>query len=331
MPQSSYSRRRFVSTGSRAGLLALSLPTWLASCSSNEADRQAAMEQDAGEGNEAETARTFDSPYTRELGLQLYTLRDALAEDPQATLQAVANAGYAHVELMDTSQIATLKPICDDLGLAVHSSFYNWTTVTGNQALLGEAAPTFSFEELVDDAAEAGLSHLIFGYMLPQERSTLDDYRRRAEDINRAAERIQAACMQRAYHHHSFEFKPLEAQGTSGWDILVKELDPAGTPFEIDVFWAALGDHDPVELIEQMKDRTRLVHLKDLRAATKLPHYDEATAPHEAFEEVGDGSLDFAAILEVAQAAGVKHAMVEQDWSPAPLKSIDQSARYLKA
>ena len=315
-------RRRFLQHSAMYGAAALTLGPFWACSSKNENAEMTSEDAPAIPGLK----------YRTDPGLQLYTLRAPLAENPRATLEAVKKAGYVHVELMDTGQIQTLKPICDDLGLEVRSSFYNWLAVTGNGAMVAsmmpEMAPSQSFEQMVEEAAKAGLSHMVFGYMLPQERSTLDDYKLRAEQINKAAELVKAAGMQQVYHHHSFEFAPLDENGTRGWDILVEQLDPNLTPFEIDVFWAAIGGEDPAALISKLKDRTRLLHLKDLKQGVDT-NYNEQTVDPEAFQELGDGRLDFNAILAAAEEAQVAFCMVEQDQSPDPLASIAQSSVYL--
>lgn len=271
-----------------------------------------------------------------DLGLQLYTVRDLLTADPKATLRAIRDAGYQHVELMDVEQLPTLGPICDDLGLAIRSSFYHWTLLTGNQALLDGPGPTLSFEATVDLAAAAGLTELVFGYMLPPERATADDYKLRVEQLNRAGERIRAAGMNQLYHHHSFEFRPLSSgvvrhhsevvarppDGAScGWDILVHGLEPALTQFEVDVFWAQVGGRDPVDLIERLHGRVRVLHLKDVTAGTAV-EYDEGQVLAKAFQPVGEGTLDFGAILAAARDAGVAYCIVEQDQSADPLVDL---------
>ncbi len=259
-----------------------------------------------------------------DLGLQLYTVRDLLAADPVGTLAAVKDAGYQHVELMDVEQLPRLGPICADLGLGVRGSFYHWTLLTGNQARLETPAPTLSFEATVDLAAAHGLTDLVFGYMLPADRGTAEDYRRRAEQLNRAGERIRAAGMRQLYHHHSFEFGPLDAAGLRGWDLLRDRLDPGLTDFEIDVCWAKLGGEDPAALIERLVGRVRVLHLKDVKAGTPV-EYDEHAVLPEAFRPVGEGSLDFGAILGAARAAGVAYCIVEQDHSFEPLADLRRS------
>ena len=264
------------------------------------------------------------------LGLQLYTVREDLAADPLATLTAIRDAGYAHVEFMDVEQVAALRPMCDDLGLAVRGGFYNWGLVTGNTeriaATMPEMAPRRGLAQTLDLAAAHGLTHVIFGYMLPFERETVADYQRLCEGLNRAGEAARARGLRHAYHHHSFEFAPLGAAGERGWDVLMRALDPTLTVFEIDVFWLRLGGQDPVALLREQAARTRLLHLKDV-APDAAVEFDEGAVPAEAFRDVGDGVLDFGALLEAAGA--LDYVAVERDLGPGRLTGAARSARRL--
>ena len=98
---------------------------------------------------------------------------------------------------------------------------------------------------------------------------------------------------------------------------------------ELDVFWVSVGGNDPVEMLKQNADRVPLVHLKD-KAKGAPVLYEEAKVTPQTFKEVGSGSLDFAAILKAAAAAGAKHYFVEQDQTSGdPLDSLRQSYQHL--
>ena len=266
------------------------------------------------------------------LGLQLYTLRDRLAgADARAVLAAVAEAGYTHLEPMSVAQLVALAPLAADLGLGVTSCHYAWTAVTGAHELLRgldpAAVPTRSFAEMVDLAAGAGVRYLVFPYLLPPERAAPDDYRRLADQLNRAAERVAAAGLQHVYHHHSFEFAPLDAAGTTAWDILTERLDQLLTRLELDVFWAAVAGLDPAAFIASQAHWLELLHLKDAPAG-HVTTFDEHAVPHEQYLAVGQGSLDFASLVRAARGAGVATWIVEQDYSLDPLRDVALSASH---
>ena len=269
------------------------------------------------------------------LGLQLYTLRELLPADPAGVLWAVRAAGFDDVEAASTDGIAELRARCDAAGLGLRDAFYGGTAVTGNHELLAAAfgpaaVPRQTFPEMVDAAAAAGCEAMVFGYLLPGERATADDYRRRADEINAAAERVRAAGMRHRYHHHSFEFLPLPGPGgLRGWDILTERLDPELTAWEVDVFWARLGGLDPVAFLGELGARVGAIHLKDF-PADAAPQYDEHAVAPADFLPVGAGALDVDGVLAAAERWGVERLVVEQDASPAPLDDVARSAGHLR-
>ena len=269
------------------------------------------------------------SAYMDTIGLQLWTVRNQLEEDPQATLKAVADAGYKQVELMNTEQHEQLGAMAKDLGLAINSAFMNFSLITGRWDLKGEEPPAnYGPENLLEEVGKMGLSHLVFGYMLPGERSNLDDYKAISDKLNVFGEQCNAAGIKLCYHNHSFEFTPMD--GSTGFDILRERVDPDKMQFELDVFWASIGGVEPVGLMKAMQGRLGLIHLKDKLKDTPTI-YDEGKVPKEAFKELGNGIVDIKGVLAEAETQKVDFCMVEQDASPDPVNSIGESMTYLNS
>jgi sugar phosphate isomerase/epimerase len=256
------------------------------------------------------------------IGLQLYTLRNQMAQSKPKTLAAVAQAGYKQVELMDVSDTKELLPICKDLNLQVSSSFLDWQVIANPS---GEGLPTV--ESIIDQAVAANLKHLVFGYIGKGYRETVDQYKQHAAKANEVGEQAKAAGLKLCYHNHSFEFKPL-ADDQCGFDVLIKEFDPQLVSFELDVFWVAIGGWDPLETLRRLNGRITQVHLKDLLKDSPV-NYDESTIPHEAYKELGNGVIDLAEVLKISAEIGVEQCHVEQDQSPDPIASIGQSISHL--
>jgi sugar phosphate isomerase/epimerase len=226
------------------------------------------------------------NPYSDSIGLQLWTVRDQLAADNRKTLKAIADAGYKQVELMDTTQAKDLLPICKELGLNVTSAFMNWAAICNPDAGQGP-----SLDEIIEQSKSADLKHLVFGYIAKGFREKADQYKQHAENANKFGDRCKKAGMKLCYHNHAFEFEKLaDADGKCGYDILIKELDKELCPFELDVFWIAIGGWEPIATLKQLKGRVSQVHLKDLKAGTPTI-YDEGKVPVDAFEELGDGMI----------------------------------------
>lgn len=129
-----------------------------------------------------------DSKYKDTIGLQLWTVRNQMEKDKKKTLKAIADAGYKQIELGDTSNAAELLPICKDLNLDVTSSFINWKAIcTPN----GKNVP--SLDSILEEAKQADLKHLVFGYINKQNRQTADQLKQHAETANRFGEKFNAA------------------------------------------------------------------------------------------------------------------------------------------
>jgi len=262
-----------------------------------------------------------DNRYRREIGVQLYTLRNEIKKDAAGTIQAVADAGYHQGETYGFPNCDEMIAAARDSGLALNSSHIEWQSVTSpKDGDFGE------FEKIVAKGQEVGLTHLVVPYLHDHERKTLDDYKRLAENMNKGAVLARTAGLQLAYHNHSFEFEPMEG-GQSGFDIFQEEFAPE-MQFELDVFWVKLGGVNPVEMIKGLSGRVSQLHLKDLLKGTDIPAW--GGLPKEAFEELGDGMISMEPIIKAAAAAGVAHCHVEQDHSPNPLQSLKQSMGYLQ-
>ena len=287
-----------------------------------------------------------DNAYRNDIGIQLYTLRDAIAKDATATLAKVANAGYRQVEPYGFPDCDPILEAADAAGLPVRSSHF-----AADPLIRSDGDALDQFARIVEKANDRGLKHLVIPYIGGEHRKSLDDYRRMAESFNAAAEIAHKAGIQLAYHNHAFEFiamndsdattssesektgnEPAQTINTvrprHGYDVFAKAFSPK-MQFEVDVFWVQVAGVDPVKLIGDLSGRVSQLHLKDLSADVPVPTYEGV--PKEGFEELGDGVVNIEAIIEAAAPAGVAHCHVEQDHSPHPIKSIRQSLKYLSA
>lgn len=258
--------------------------------------------------------------YRDNIGIQLYTLRNELKADTAGTLKAVAAAGYKQVEPFGFPDADALIKGSQDAGLKINSTHFQWDSAVNPKD------DSFSdFLKIVEKAKGLGLSHLVVPYLQDNNRKTLDDYKKVAGNLNKAAEKAKAAGIQLCYHNHNFEFLPLEG-GKSGFDVFIEEFS-SDMRFELDLFWVKLGGKDPVELIQKLAGRVEQLHLKDLKDGIKLPEFGKV--PNDAFQELGDGIIPTEPVLVAAEKAGIKHCHVEQDQSPDALASIKQSIGYL--
>jgi len=256
------------------------------------------------------------------IGLQLYTVRDAMAKDPKATLAKVAGVGFNSVETatytgtqkfygLDAAEFAqTLK----DNGLIARSGHY----------MLGEGMPNAKgtivneWQKAVDDAAAVGLKYMVCAYLLDSERGTLTHYKETAEKLNRAGEICKKAGIQLCYHNHDFEFK--QEDGKYPYEMLLNNTDEDLVKMEMDIYWIYKAKQDPLALFNRYPKRFPLWHVKDMD-----------NTPKQMFTEVGNGVIPFKDIFKHAGKAGLKYFFNEQDITPGdPFASITQSYAYIK-
>lgn len=263
-----------------------------------------------------------ENAFRKNIGIQLYTLRNEIAKDPAGTLKQVAAAGYKQVELFGFPNADPMIAGARDAGLEINSSHFEWDAVVNPK----DAAMS-DFSKILEKANEIRLSHLVIPYLKEPNRTTLDDYKKVAAHANQAAAMAKAAGIRLSYHNHNFEFEPKDG-GKRGYDIFMEEFSP-DMQFEIDVFWVKAAGLDPAEFIRKLNGRVSQLHLKDLKDGLKLPSFS-TDLPAAAFRELGNGIIPMEPILVAAKAAGVAHCHVEQDQSPDALASIRESMAYLR-
>lgn len=251
------------------------------------------------------------------VGVQLYTVRSVLPNQPLETLKAIHDIGYREVEAVfaNLAKIAPLFAQAQLKPVSLHLDF----------ALFGPGKEA-DLTTALADAKRYGFRYVVCPYVPPPERTGLEGMRKLAQRLNEAGGQAQSQGLRLCYHNHAFEFEPLE--GTTPFAVLLSETKPDRLALELDVFWVSVAGHQPVELLQAHKGRVPLIHLKD--KARAVPVQYKESVPKEAFQEVGHGSLDFPAILKAAETAGVEHYFVEQDQTPGdPLASLRDSYNYL--
>ncbi|MEM8585689.1 MAG: sugar phosphate isomerase/epimerase [Bacteroidota bacterium] len=287
--------------------------------------------KDGEKGGNGQQASSGDQPgplpYLDQIGLQVYTVRDQMAENARLTLQTLAEIGYKQVELYDFGNLEAHRAICADVGLAVNSIHIGSVVVTGRWELTPDDTP-LAFEELLNRAKLADIKHLVVPYLHQAEREDLDSYKIFCDQFNRAGELAKQAGISLSYHNHNFEFDSME--GSNGFAVMQERFDPDLVSFELDVFWAKIAGQEPMDLMRNLGGRLKLLHLKDLHSGIgTMTSLDKV--PDRAFEEIGDGIIDMKAIMRLGAQLGVAHCFVEQDRSTDPMQSVTKSFDFLNA
>ena len=252
----------------------------------------------------------------KEIGLQLYTLRDELPKDVKSTLEKVAKAGYKTVETYGFSikdQFWGLSPIevkkiLDANNLKAPSGHYN----------LGSFLYDGNLEE-VKAAIEAA-------QILKNEYLTVpwvdepfrNDFHKIAVRLNEAGKMCAAAGLKLAYHNHDFEFQ--KHNGITGYEILLKETDHNLVSFELDLYWVVRSGNDPIKLFKENPGRFKLWHVKDMDKVNPALN-----------TEIGSGSIDFKTIFKEVKQSGMKYFFVEQEnnYKPNAFEAIKTSCDFI--
>lgn len=247
----------------------------------------------------------------KDIGLQLYTLRNQIDQDLEATLKAVADTGYNQVELFgyDNGQYFGL-PAEDFYKLLAKYDLSPISSHHGTGLTQPEAVGTLTngWQQTVDHAAMAGQKYVVMPYLQESERS-LEHYKALPDLLNQAGEVCKAAGLQLCYHNHDFEF--VEMDGMLPMYLILDNTDPELVKMELDLYWITRAGFDPLAFFEKYPGRTPLWHVKDM-----------ADTAEREFTEVGNGTIDFTAIFANKNMSGMMHFFVEQDQSDDPLKSI---------
>ena len=265
--------------------------------------------------------------FRKPLGVQLYTVRSLLPKAAARTLKRIHEIGYTEVEAV-RGDLAMLAPILEKYDLAARSVHMETGLLTGNR-LEWNLPAGLTWEGAIDEAKSHGVEFVVIPYVRPGERRTPGEWRAFCDKMNQAGEAARKAGVSLCYHNHAYEFAG--RPGERLIDILADHTDPGLVGLEVDVFWAGAAGIDPVEFLNRHGARVRLLHLKD-KPRDMPVIFDESKAMPSEFKEVGNGSLDFPAILRAAEKAGVAHYFVEQDHTPGdPVDSLRVSFEHLRA
>lgn len=227
----------------------------------------------------------------RKTGLALYTIRDDMMKDPVSALGSAAETGYNWVEAAsyDNGKFYGFEP--KEFGRIVRR--------TGMELLsTHNAIRPDNEDKMIADAAEAGLRYLILPSLPSEWSDSPSSYRKTAEYMNRLGEKCRKAGLIFGFHNHRIEFADMA--GETPYDILLQNTDPELVIFEIDLAWITAAGKDPLDYFKKYPGRFEVWHMKDL-----TPDKQDAT--------LGEGIIDFKAILAGSKTAGMKYWFLEQD------------------
>jgi sugar phosphate isomerase/epimerase len=239
------------------------------------------------------------------IGVQLYTVRDRMAQDFEGTLSEVAGIGYREVEFAGyfDREPRQVRAILDRLGLRSPAAHIAFESIDDG------------WDAVLDAAAEIGHQWVIVAWLNASQRESVDALRRTADAFNRAGQLAMERGVRFAYHNHNFEFTPMG--DVLPFDVLLESCEPANVDFEMDIYWAVTGGADPLAYFERWPGRFPMVHVKDVSAGG-------------AMVDVGQGTIDWPRVLGQHGQAGIRHYFVEHDEPADALASLRTSFAYMQ-
>ena len=255
------------------------------------------------------------------LGLQLYSLRAQTKESTTGALDIAKSYGIKEVELAGTGDL-TPEQFSAELksrGFVPVSAHFGYNLFEKDAAAV------------IRDAKTLGVKFVMVPYPpVGQDKMFSEELARKtAAKFNEWGEACKQAGLRFGYHPHGLEFRPTsKGGGETVFDILVRETKPEFVSFQMDVFWVYYAGQDPVKLLEKYPKRWVTMHIKDMLKGLATGVHTGGTPP-TAKVTVGQGQIDYPAVLRTAQKIGVQHYFLE-DETPTPLQCIPDSFKYLR-
>src|SRR6476660_6633829 len=254
--------------------------------------------------------------YTAPFGVQTYTFRRSIGNDPAKTLDTIKMLGFTEVE-GGGGRIAPgdFKKLCDERGISIPSTGADYGQLV--------RAP----DSVVMRAKELGAKYVMCAW-IPHEDGvlTFESAKKAVDDFNKAGKFLKDNGLIFCYHARGYEFQPYE-DGTL-LDYIVKNTNPEYVSFEMDIFWIQFGGGDPVALLKKYGNRWKLIHLKDMRKGIKKDLTGLTGGENDV--AFGTGQVDIPAILKEAKKIGIKHYFIE-DESSNITEQLPISIAYLKS
>ena len=258
------------------------------------------------------------------MGLQLFTIRDAMAKDARGSLQKVAALGYQDLETYGFDPVnigyygmraKDFRSLLGDIGLTTTSGHYDL-----NKFINATDADLFAYvDQCIEGAHAIDHKYITWPWLDPDNRS-LDTFKRLAPRLNRIGERVKKAGLGFAYHNHNFEF--IDHDGKNGYEVVMQETDPELVKLQMDLYWVCNASKEPPSYyFKKQPGRFVMWHIKDMDKITR------------DYTELGNGSIDYTKILPDYKLAGLQYYFLEQGGNfrtKNAMDSIAESAAYFK-
>jgi sugar phosphate isomerase/epimerase len=231
----------------------------------------------------------------KNIGLQLYSIRDSIYRDVPAAIARVSEIGYKFVEPAGYSdgqfygmKPADFKSLCESYGMPVLSS--HTSRQLPDSAEYDETMAWW--DKCIDAHVAVGAKYIVQPTMGSEAYRSLDTLKAYCDYFSAIGEKCNAKGIRFGYHNHNREFST-RLDGETVYDFMLENTDPEKVFFQIDLYWVVVGGADPVDYFDRYPGRFELWHIKDEK-------------------EIGaSGMMDFEAIWKEAALSGMKYGIVE--------------------
>ena len=275
--------------------------------------------------------RVFAQPKIKTLtGVQLYSVRDDMNNDPLGTLKKLAEMGYRHVEHANYADRkfygyspAAFKKILSDLGMDMPSGH----TVLASQHW-DESKKEFTdlWKYTIEDAAILDQQFVISPWLDESWRKDESTLKRYMDVFNKSGELSQKSGMKFGYHNHDFEFREKFNDGTTVYDVILQNTDPKLVMQQLDIGNMFSGGGKALDIIKKYPGRFPSLHVKDEIAAPGTEHGYESAL-------LGTGIIGVKEVLEQSiKTGGAIHLIIEQEsyQGKSPLQSIEENLKIMQ-
>lgn len=264
-----------------------------------------------------------------QIGIQLYSVRNSLAADPEGTLTALADLGLTRLEGANHRALTE-----DGIGFGIPADFLTQLMRERGIEIIGcqinpldlDRLPAIlEFQQRIGNR-RVGCDIEFYPY------GDVEYVKRRADFFNQVGRIAADRDMQFFYHNHFQEFQRFDDRTV--YELLMEYTDPELVKFELDAYWAYRGGADPIDLFATYPERFVMSHQKDFPADAKRPlnMFDGIVAPDATitmplfadlevpseFAEVGTGVLPIQDIIDAAaELPNYEYMLLEQDYAPA--------------
>ena len=283
------------------------------------------------------------------IGLQVWSIAKTLERDFSSTIQMISQIGYKELELYGPFPFSTQKDKASWNAIAPmldfsQSGYFNHSAKEFKKLLDSEGLSTTGMHVGLDtlrnkmgETAEAahilGQQYAGIAKIPEDERRSLDDYKRVADEFNIIGEKAKAYGIRFYYHNHGYGLK--EVEGKIPFDLILERTDPSLVYLEMDVFWTIAGGADPLKYLDNYHGRYKLMHVKDMTKQVRFSgdggNPKQWTELFPYITDAGSGVIDYNTIISHAKKSGLEHFIIENDAITNPKDSLEKGYKYLSS